>query len=40
MIDHTEDIAKRERQSKRLLLPFALLLVVFAIGWLAFANYL
>lgn len=40
MIDHTQDITHRERNSKRLLLPFALLLVVVAIGWLAFTNYL
>lgn len=40
MIDHTQDITERERHSKRQLLPFALLLLVVVIGWLAFTNYL
>ncbi|MFT3696766.1 MAG: hypothetical protein QM831_26730 [Kofleriaceae bacterium] len=40
MIDHTDDIGHREKHSKRQLLPFALLIVVVAIVWLAFARYL
>lgn len=40
MIDHTNDIAGRDRNVKRTLLPFALLIVVVAIVWLAFARYL
>ncbi|MEP6861933.1 MAG: hypothetical protein ABJE66_15000 [Deltaproteobacteria bacterium] len=40
MIDHTRDIAERDRSSKRSLLPFALLVVVALIIWLAFTHYL
>ena len=40
MIDHTQDIAERDRNTKRSLLPFALLLVVALVIWLAFTNYL
>ena len=40
MIDHTQDITERDRNSKRSLLPFALLVVVALIIWLAFTRYL
>ena len=40
MIDHTADITHRDKNNKRSLLPFALLLVVALVIWLAFTNYL
>ncbi len=40
MIDHTQDITERNRRSKRMLLPFSLLLVAVVVIWLAFTNYL
>lgn len=40
MIDHTQDITDRDKASKRSLLPFALLIVVALIIWLAFTHYL
>ena len=40
MIDHTQDIIGRDRKMKRTLLPFALLVVVALVIWLAFAHYL
>ncbi|HEY0253666.1 MAG TPA: hypothetical protein VGC41_19175 [Kofleriaceae bacterium] len=40
MIDHTQDISQRDQKTKRSLLPFALLIVVVALVWLAFTRYL
>lgn len=40
MIDHTDDIANRDKATKRSLLPFALAIVVIALIWLAFMRYL
>jgi len=39
-IDHTGDIMQRDRRMKRSLLPFALIIVVAAVIWLAFTRYL
>jgi hypothetical protein len=39
-IDHTVDITQRDKSTKRSLLPFALLIVVAAVIWLAFTRYL
>ena len=40
MIDHTQDITERDRNSKRSLLAFSLLLVVAVAIWLGFTHYL
>lgn len=40
MIDHTQDITARDKSTKRSLLPFALLVVVALVIWLAFTRYL
>lgn len=39
-IDHTVDIKERDKRTKRSLLPFALLIVLAAVIWLAFTHYL
>jgi hypothetical protein len=39
-IDHTQDMKRRETRTKRSLLPFALLVVLAAVLWLAFTKYL
>jgi hypothetical protein len=39
-IDHTGDIMARDKRTKRSLLPFALIIVVAAVIWLAFTRYL
>ena len=39
-IDHTGDIVQRDTRTKRSLLPFALIIVVAAVIWLAFTRYL
>ena len=39
-IDNTEEMKRRETRTKRTLLPFALLVVLAAVLWLAFAKYL
>ncbi len=39
-IDHTVDITDRDKRTKRSLLPFALIVALAAIIWLAFTHYL
>jgi hypothetical protein len=39
-IDHTVDITERDKRTKRSLLPFALIVVVATVIWLAFTRYL
>jgi len=39
-IDHTGDIMQRDKRMKRSLLPFALIIVVAVVIWLAFTRYL
>jgi hypothetical protein len=40
MIDHTQDIFRRELHIKRTLLGFAIAVILAAVIWLAFAQYL
>jgi hypothetical protein len=40
MLDHTDDILRREHHIKRTLLAFAVAVVLAAGTWLAFTTYL
>jgi hypothetical protein len=40
MIDHTEDVIRREQNIKRTLLGFAIAVILAALIWLGFAQYL
>ncbi len=39
-VDHTDDIVRRDQRTKRSLLPFALLIIVVTVIWLAFTHYM
>jgi hypothetical protein len=39
MIDHTEDMVRRELNIKRTLLGFGIAVILAAVIWLAFAQY-
>jgi hypothetical protein len=39
-MDHTADITRGERRTLRSLLPFAIIIALVAIIWLAFVKYL